>query len=221
MRVLSLCASAGLWDRAWIEAGHEVVAGCELMGHKRAIYAEFCGGEPLCHDIHDLPDIVRGEHFDGVFGGIPCQSFSKLKAMRAPKFPDLTAAALEVLDAVKFEWFVFENVAKLNIAGATHTRLDAMHYARPHQSRPRWFTHSRNIAPLGPTFSGGVDDLMAYPIVAGRLYGPKRGAVLQGWPEFAKLKFPCVALQEAPADGVARGVADAWIHGISNGWDLV
>lgn len=218
MKILSLCTSAGLWDRAWIDAGHQVVAGCELMAHKRAIYEAFCGGRHLCHDIRDLPALVRGMKFDGVIGGIPCQSFSKLRAIRDAKFPDLTPEAQAVLDACEWDWFLFENVAKLDIPGAAHTMLNAMHYAKPHQSRVRWFTHSPNIAPGPKLYPGSVDDLVAYPVVAGRIYGPKRGAVIQGWPEFARLtQFPCVQLQEALADGVARGMAQAWIDGITAG----
>lgn len=221
MKILSLCTSAGLWDRAWIDAGHDVVAGCEVMPHKRAMYEAFCGGKHLCNDIRDLPSIVRGEQFDGVIGGIPCQSFSKLKSIRDPKFPNLTDEAVAVLEAVSFDWFLFENVVKLQIPGGAHTMLNAMHYQVPHQSRERWFTHSPDIAPAPKLFTGSVDDLVAYPVVAGRIYGPKRGAVIQGWPSFATLQFPCVQLQEALADGVARGVAEAWIAGICGGKRVV
>lgn len=214
MKLLSLCTSAGLWDRAWIDAGHEVVAGCEIMPHKRAMYGVFCGGAHLCHDIRDLPGLVRGQRFDGVIGGIPCQSFTKLKAIRDPKFPDLTHEAIAVLEAISCDWFLFENVAKLPVPGAKHTMLNAMHYHIPHQSRVRWFTHSPHIEPGPKRYHGSVDSLIAYPVVAGRIYGPKRGAVIQGWPKFAELSFPCVQLQEALADGVARGAAEAWIAGI-------
>ena len=72
MKILSLCTSAGLWDKAWLEAGHTVVPGCELMPHKRALYRAFCQDERhLCHDLHDLAAIVEGQHFDGIIGGIP------------------------------------------------------------------------------------------------------------------------------------------------------
>ena len=89
LRVLSLCTSAGLWDKAWLEAGHQVIPGCEIMPHKRAMYEAFCGGTHLCEDLANLPPIIRGQHFDGIIGGIPCQSRSKLRAIREPKFPDL------------------------------------------------------------------------------------------------------------------------------------
>jgi C-5 cytosine-specific DNA methylase len=214
MKILSLCTSAGLWDKAWLEAGHEVVPGCELMPHKRAMYETFCGGKHLVHDIKDLPDAVRGQRFDGVIGGIPCQSRSKMRSFRDPKFPDLLPDTLRVLDAVQTTWALLENVTALDVPKFFKHRLNAMHFGSPHQSRERWFTHDLRAMIPEPLFTGSVDDLMAYPVVAGRVYGPKRGAVLQGWPEFAKLNFPCSQLQEALADGVPRGLADAWIRTI-------
>lgn len=216
MRVLSLCTSAGLWDRALIEAGHEVVAGCEIEPHKRAMYKAFCGGEPLVHDIADLPATIRGERFDGVIAGIPCQSRSKLAAMRKPKFGDLLPQFLAVLDACEWDWCVAENVKALDIPGFKTVRLNAMNYGRPHQSRERWFTYSPNLTPPPQLFPGDVDDLMAYSVVAGRIYGPRRGSRLQGWPEFMELagRFSCVEMQEALADGVPRGLADAWLRSV-------
>jgi site-specific DNA-cytosine methylase len=217
LKILSICTSAGLLDKAFIEAGHQVVAGCEIMEHKRRIYKKWCGGEFLCHDLGNLPDIVRGEHFDLVIGGPSCQAHSKLKAIRNPKFPDLTPLVNDLLDAVNFGGFVFENVVPINIPDAVKTKLNAMHFPEIwngrqfHQSRERWFTHSSNITPPTKAVEGDVNSLMAYSVVAGRIYGPKRGAVLQGWPEFSKIDEKCVLLQEALADGVPRGLAVAWI----------
>lgn len=217
MRVLSLCTSAGLWDRACLEAGWTVVPGCEIMPHKRAMYKAWCGGEHLCHDIHDLPEIIKGEHFDGIIGGIPCQSMTKLKAIRKPKFPDLTEAVLDVLKACRWSWYCFENVSRLRVPGCMHVRLNACNFGVPHQSRPRWFTYSFLTAPP-IRYPGTPDDLKAYSVVAGRIYGPKRGAWLQGWPEFAGLPFRCPQLQEALADGVPRCLADAWIAEADRLW---
>ena len=215
MKVLSLCTSAGLWDRAWLDAGHEVIAGCELMPHKRAMYAAYCGGGPLCEDIADLPDIVRGQRYDGIIGGIPCQSRSKLRAMRKPKFGDLLPQALLVLEACQWDWCLFENVSALDVPGFKTARMDACNYAVPHQSRVRHFTFSPNLSAPKAIYPGSIDELKAYPVVAARLYGPKRGAWLQGHPAFALLtQFPCVQLQEALADGVPRGLAEAWIRQI-------
>lgn len=216
MKILSLCTSAGLWDRALIEAGHEVVPGCELMPHKRAMYEAFCGGEHLCHDIGDLPGLIRGQRFDGIIGGIPCQSRSKLRTIRAPKFGDLLPQFMDVLAACEWNWVVAENVSPLDVPGFKRVRMNAMNYGQPHQSRERWFTYSPNLTPPPEPFPGNVDDLMAYSVVAGRIYGPKRGSKLQGWPEFMELagRFSCVQMQEALADGVPRGLADAWIRQI-------
>jgi hypothetical protein len=166
------------------------------------------------HDLRDLPEAVEDESFAGIIGGPSCQSHTKLRAIRDPKFPDLTILVLGLLASVDHEWFCFENVVPIDIPGAVHTRLNAMHFYQPHQSRSRWFTHSRNITPPKPIYKGSVDDLMAYSVVAGRIYGPKRGARLQGYPEAANLPFPCVQLQHGLADAVPYPLALAWARSI-------
>lgn len=220
MNVLSICTGMGLLDRAFMDAGFHVVPGCEIDAEKRAMYAALCAPESLlarngkdvhtCRDLADLPNIVRGQHVDGIIGGPSCQKHSKLRAMRKPKFPDLTPLVRAVLDAVPHGWFCFENVVPIDIPGAVHTRCNAMHFYQPPQSRSRWFTHSPSIVPPAPIFSGSVDTLMAYPVVAGRIYGPKRGARLQGYPAASRLPFPCVQLQHGLADAVPYPLALAW-----------
>jgi hypothetical protein len=224
--VLSLCTSAGLWDKAHIQAGHKVIPACELMPHKRHLYQQFAQDTPFVTDdlakVRAWIDRTPELKVDLIIGGIPCQSRSKTRAMRPPKFPDLLPVLLDLLahPALQGVPYLFENVSPLEIPGAFTVKLDAMNFVPlgdPAQSRPRWFTHSmfgikepRQITP------GTVDTLMAYPAVAARLYGPKRGAVLQGWPEFASMKAPCAQLQEALADGVPKCLADAWID--ANDW---
>ena len=210
LRVLSICTGMGLMDRAFLDAGFDVIPGCEIDTQKRAMHAKLCGGRHLVHDLADLPDAVAGEHFDAIIGGPSCQSHSKLRAMRAPKFPDLTPLVLRLLSSVSHGYFMFENVVPIEIPGAARTRLNAMHFHMPHQSRPRWFTHSPKIAAPQPVYSGSVDELMAYPAVYGRIYGPKRGAKLQGYPAAADLPFPCVQLQHGLADAVPYPLAFAW-----------
>lgn len=218
MNILEICTGAGLWGRAWVEAGHDVTAGCEIMEHKRRMYSKWCGDEGfVCHDLVDLPDMLRGLHFDLITGGPSCQAHTRLKSLHKPKFPDLTPLVNDVLNAIPCDRYLFENVVPIDIPGAATTKLNAMNFptywkGRPiHQSRPRWFTHSPDIVPPPLVTLGTIDELMAYSIVVGRHYGPKRGAILQGWPEFANLDEPCVMLQEALADGVPRGLADVWI----------
>lgn len=216
-RVLSICTGMGLLDRAFMDAGFKVVPGCEIDEDKRAMYRKLCGEPPLTHDLAMLPETlacVGATRFDGIIGGPSCQSHSKLRAIKAPKFPDLTPLVLELLAAVQHEWFMFENVVPIDIPGAVHTRCNAMHYYQPHQSRSRWFTHSPNVVPPKPVFRGNVDDLMAYSVVAGRIYGPKRGAKLQGYPAAADLPFPCVTLQHGLADAVPYPLAMAWAESI-------
>lgn len=218
MKVLSLCTSAGLWDKAFVEAGAEVIPGCEITEHKRAIYHAWMPGPWRPHLVADIADLPRWPigPVDLIIGGIPCQTRSRTAAMRAPKFPDLLPQLLKVLEQFPGVPYLLENVAPLDVPGAKHVKLDAMNFAKPHQSRARWFTYSPGLVVPTAPFPGTVDDLLAYPAVAARIYGPKRGAVLQGWPEFAALPFPCAQLQEALADGVPRGLADAWID--ANDW---
>lgn len=223
-RVLSICTGMGLLDRAFMDAGFDVVPGCEIDASKRAMYQALCGGKPLVNDLADLVIELKGlgygltdamgSTFDGIIGGPSCQSHSKLRAIRDPKFPDLTPLVLDLLATTEYGWYCFENVVPIDIPGAVHTRCNAMHYYQPHQSRVRWFTHSPNVRPPKPVYSGSVDDLMAYSIVAGRIYGPKRGAKLQGYPKAAELPFPCVTLQHGLADAVPYPLALAWAEAI-------
>lgn len=224
MRVLSICTGMGLLDRAFLDAGFDVVPGCEIDAQKRAMYRALCREpshlEHLCHDLKEMPGLVdwmfHANAFDAIIGGPSCQSHSKLRAIRNPKFPDLTPLVLDLLKTVTHDWFLFENVVPIDIPGAVHTKCNAMYYYQPHQSRERWFTHSPNITPPKPKFHGSVDDLMAYSVVAGRIYGPKRGARLQGYPAAADLPFPCVQLQHGLADAVPYPLALAWAEAIKS-----
>lgn len=220
MKVLSICTGMGLLDRAFVDEGYRVLPGCEIDSQKRAMYEALMDhagslADRLGRDAyyaHDLKDLVHipPAWANGIIGGPSCQSHSKLKSIRAPKFPDLTPLVIDLLAAVDHDWFMFENVVPIDIPGAVHTRCNAMHYYQPHQSRSRWFTHSPNITPPKPVYSGSVDDLMAYSVVAGRIYGPKRGARLQGYPAAADLPFPCVQLQHGLADAVPYPLARVW-----------
>jgi site-specific DNA-cytosine methylase len=213
--VLSICVGMGLLDRAFKDTGFDVEPGCERDLEKLAMYEVVCGGRPMTHLLGDLVDNGCCEAFAGIIGGPPCQSHSKLRAMRTPKFPDLTPLVLDLLAGVRHDWFMFENVVPIDIPGAVHTMCNAMHFYQPHQSRERWFTHSPNIKPPRPKFAGSVDDLKAYPVVAGRIYGPKRGAWLQGYPDAARLPFPCKQLQHGLADAVPYPLARAWAESIA------
>jgi hypothetical protein len=208
-RVLSICTGMGLMDRAFIDLGFDIVPGCEVDPEMRAMYAALCGAKHLTGDLADLIEFVRGQRYTGIIGGPPCQAHTRLKSIRTPKFPDLTPLVNRLFEVVICDWYVLENVRPLAVPGARHCRLDAMHYYKPHQSRSRWFTYRGVLAPP-PRYHGDVEELGAYPIVAGRTYGPKRGAWLQGYAAAAKLPFPCVTLQKGLANAVPYPVALAW-----------
>jgi hypothetical protein len=215
VKILSLCCSAGLWDRVWKDAGHMVVPGCEIDPVKRRMYEIYCDSprrDWVAHDIAHVAERLRGERFDGIIAGIPCQTRSRLNGCaRASKLVDLLPALADILARIPHTWALLENVAALDLPGMKAARCDAMHYAKPHQSRVRWFTHSDNVHPPPPLYAGDAESLVAYPCVAGRLYGPRRAGVLQGHPTFHHLPFHAHQLQEALADGVHRGTAEAWI----------
>lgn len=220
MRVLSLCTGMGLLDRAFLDVGIEVVAGCEIDAEQRMLYGHLCGSLPMVNDIADLPAALGNTYFDGIIGGPPCQPLSSLRARHPAKFPDLTAHVQAVIDRVEPRFFLLENVARLPIRYAAHSRMNAMHYAKPHQSRERWFTHSANLTPPAPLYSGDVDDLMAYAGVYGRLYGPKRAAILQGYPLAADIPARCGALQSGIVNAVHYPTALAWARSILSAFSL-
>jgi len=201
-------------DKAFIDAGYTVIPGCEIDPEMREMYQHLCGGEHLTHDLADLPDILRGQKFDGVIGGPPCQAHSKLRAIKKPKFADLTELVWDLMQAIQWDWCLFENVRPIELPGLTCVRLNAMHYHKPHQSRARWFSHSAGLSFPPRLYQGSVDDLMAYSVVAGRIYGPKRGAVLQGYKGVADMPFPCVMLQKGLANAVPYPLAQAWANSI-------
>lgn len=214
MRLLSLCTGMGMMDRAYLDAGFDVVPGCEIDPEMRQMYRLLCGGKPLVEDIADLPRRVRGMRFDGIIGGPPCQAHSSLRAMRAPKFADLTPHVERVLAACRWHFYKFENVVPLDLLMSRTVLLNAMHFYRPHQSRPRWFTYSGSLTPPQGRHQGDVDDLCAYSTVAGRIYGPKRGAILQGYRKASSLDVPCQILQKGLANAVPYPLALAWARQI-------
>lgn len=212
-KVLSICTGAGLLDRAFIDAGFDVVPGCEIDPRMRRMYEQVCGGKHLTHDLRHLIGEVCNQDFVGVIGGPPCQAHSKLKSIRTPKYPDLTPLVDMLLASLgTFRWFLFENVVPLSLSLATKSvLLNAMHFHKPHQSRPRWFTHSPGLQVPRGTYDGTADDLLAYPIVAGKLYGKNRAAILQGASWF-------LDQVKAPAHDMVMGLVNAVPYPLGRAW---
>lgn len=210
--VLSICTGMGLLDRAFLNEGFEIIPGCEIDPAMRHLYKELCGDGYVAHSLGELIEWSKNRSglFGGVIGGPPCQASSRLSSLRPPKYPDLSQEVQMLLEYIRPQWFLFENVTPMKIVSATHTKLNAMHFAKPHQSRSRWFTHSSNIEPPKPIYYGSTLDLLAYPIVAGRIYGTPRAAILQGYPAAAKLSAPSETIQRGLANAVHYELASAW-----------
>lgn len=219
MKVLAICTGMGLLDKGFSDEGFEVVGGCEIHQPARSLYQQVMGHDVLFSGLSDLVDDVTEDpeswwEFDGIIGGPPCQSHTKLRARWTPKFPDLTPQVATLLEYIQPEWFCFENVVPLSLPDSTSSLVDAMHFAKPHQSRPRWFTHSQNISPPEPVYEGSTTDLMAYPGVYGKLYGTPRAAILQGYPEAVCLKGPSKDICMGLSNAVHLEVARAWARAV-------
>jgi site-specific DNA-cytosine methylase len=217
--VLSICCGLGLLDLGFQHEGFEVLPGCEIDPGMATAHEALTGKRPAFRTLRELIDAGLGEcerPADGIIGGPPCQAHTKLKAMRAPKFADLTPEVVELVEREQPQWFVFENVCPLEIPGAKHVMLNAMHFAHPPQSRERWFTYSANLTPPEPRYRGSVDDMMAYPVVAGRIYGAKRAAVLQGYPMAADLvgRIPSEVMQRGLSNAVHYEIARSWARAV-------
>lgn len=75
MKWFSMFSGIGGFELGLLQAGHEVVAGCEIDEYARSIYAKHFPNTKLYRDATkldptELPDI------DGICGGFPCQAFS-------------------------------------------------------------------------------------------------------------------------------------------------
>lgn len=197
-------------DRAFLDAGFEVVPGCEIDPEQADLYSQFCGQEPLFKTFEEMSELLDPSDFDLIIGGPPCQSLSIMRSFRAPKFADFTTQVAEWISSSS-SIYILENVRPLNIPCSNSYLLDAMHYASPHQSRARYFTTNLDEFPA-PKFEGDINTPLAYPTVIGRIYGPRRGSVLQGVPDFWTLNGSCKAKQKGLAMGVHYEVAAAWAN---------
>ncbi len=227
--VLSICTGMGLLDKAFMDVGFNVVPLCEINGEMRGMYKQITGLVPQWASLEEVINELRRSRglraeLVGlpIIGGPPCQSHSKLKAMRKPKFPDLTPLVNQLFQIINPPWFLLENTVPVDLdyehrwpgdAAWESVKMDSMHWTNPHQSRPRWYTYgpTHSVRPPDKLYHGTVDSLMAYGIVAGKTYGPVRGAILQGYPgDITELKAPCRVKQLGLANAVTYPVAKAW-----------
>lgn len=75
MKWFSMFSGIGGFELGLLQAGHQVVGGCEIDGNARSVYARHFPQTRLWEDAtklnpNELPD------FEGICGGFPCQAFS-------------------------------------------------------------------------------------------------------------------------------------------------
>ena len=111
MVALSLFTGAGGFDLGAHSAGIEVVRGVELDPHAQAT-ATAAGLPCILGDVSDVPAVVAGlPPIDLVFGGPPCQPFSRAGAQRGGEDArDGFPATLAILRHLRPSWAVLENV---------------------------------------------------------------------------------------------------------------
>lgn len=114
MKALSIFCGAGLMDRAFLDAGFEVVPGCEIDPEQADLYSQFCGQEPLFKTFEEMSELLDPSDFDLIIGGPPCQSLSIMRSFRAPKFADFTTQVAEWISSSS-SIYILENVRPLNI----------------------------------------------------------------------------------------------------------
>jgi len=198
-----------------MDEGFDVRPGCEIKTDRRELYRQVCGGEPDYYELRELIDAIRtgkyGHKIWGIIGGPPCQAHSKLRYVTKKKdYSDLNDEVIELVQTVRPEWYLFENVVPIEIPGSCCSAKNAMHFYAPHQSRRRWFTHSSNINPPCETYTGTADDLMAYPAVTGCNYGVGRAAKLQGWDRASQLTAGYETIRSGLTNAVPYPLARAW-----------
>lgn len=140
--VLSLFPGLGIWEIPFAEAGWCVVRGPDLL---------------LGHDIRNFHGIAG--HFDGIIGGIPCQSFSKANALCGGAANtryqgiDITPEFSRIVQECRPNWWLTENVADAPLPQGARWNaiLDALHFGSL-QTRRRRFCSNLTLMPI-PTAS--------------------------------------------------------------------
>lgn len=212
--VLSICTGIGVLDRAFIDQGFRTIPGCEVNPEKRELYKRICGGDFIAENLDQLIELLEQNpiRVQGIIGGPPCQYHSKTKYNhgRVSKFPELHPQVIKLVELVNPEWYLFENVVRIHIEGGVHSMCNAMHYAKPHQSRQRWFTHTPNIIKPEPIYAGRAYKLMAHVCVSGKNYDLRRAMMLQGFPEIWDIEGDYQTKLDGIVNAVHYELASRW-----------
>lgn len=163
-------------DPQALEAHEQNFPNCKAMSCD--IHA--LGKEP----VNILSPFLEGQPIAGVVGGPPCQGFSYIgERVVADDRNMLTSRFMDIVDALKPDFFVMENVAGLLTSG----------------TRPRFFNHlsqyAKTIGPAATTLSSGLPDQLNAPNRRERQYNKRLvSSAIATFQEFLKEEFASAQL---------------------------
>jgi len=125
MRFVDLFAGLGGFHLALSGLGHECVFASEIENNLQDVYEANFGIKPA-GDIRKV-NVADIPSHDILCAGFPCQPFSKAgdqQGFSCPKWGDLFAFVVEVIDFHKPRFFILENVPNIERHGAGKTWCD-------------------------------------------------------------------------------------------------
>lgn len=133
MRVVDLFAGCGGLSLGFQKAGFDVVAAFDWWDPAIAVYRENIKQHPIFKQ--DLSDVaasvaaIEAYKPEMIIGGPPCQDFSHAGKRNEGQRADLTVAFAKVVQEVRPEWFVMENVDRAQNSSAFKEALKIFHTA--------------------------------------------------------------------------------------------
>ena len=112
MRYISLFSGIESASAAWEPLGWDPVCFAEIEPFPRAVLAHRFPSVPLHDDMRQVDWHQYREQADAVVAGAPCQAFSVAGARQSldDDRGNLTLATIEAINAIRPEFFLFENV---------------------------------------------------------------------------------------------------------------
>ena len=156
MKIGSLFSGGGGGDLGFVQAGHQLVFGCEIDPKARAVLRYHHPNLPIYHDVREVTRerlIADGIALpDMVVGGSPCQDLSMagLRAGLDGERSGLFTEQCRVADELSAEWVCWENVAgtfSSNRGADFAAVLEGLTGHRPEVPKKGWRTGGVCIGP--------------------------------------------------------------------------